>query len=253
MPTTIPFDPTSDPYGQLAVDLHQCRDSPRRTVESIVTWAQKFADCTGAGVMLLHAGRQVDSAAASSPAIQDAQEIQLALGEGPCVESALGRSSGSYVTQAAGDDRRHATWGPTMAQIGLHSVLTVPLGTEERHFGSLNLYSSHHAAFGRDDVAAVEGMARHASIAYANAQECGGLRAAIDTRKVIGQAQGVLMERFDLDAQAAFEFLRRQSQGKNVKLRVVAGWIVANRRNRAVDVGGPDWSWSTGEAEAPAS
>ncbi|MCW2799640.1 MAG: hypothetical protein JWQ70_1112, partial [Aeromicrobium sp.] len=56
-----------------------------------------------------------------------------------------------------------------------------------------------------------------------------GLQRAIDARKLIGQAQGILMERFDLDADRALEFVRRQSQHHNVKLRSVAEWVVANR------------------------
>ena len=57
-----------------------------------------------------------------------------------------------------------------------------------------------------------------------------GLNTALDTRKLIGQAQGILMERYHLDEARAFEVLRRYSQDHNVKLRQVAEDLIANRR-----------------------
>lgn len=56
------------------------------------------------------------------------------------------------------------------------------------------------------------------------------LRAAVETRGVIGQAQGILMERFGLDADRAFGVLRRYSQDGNVKLRHVAEHLVVERQ-----------------------
>jgi AmiR/NasT family two-component response regulator len=57
-----------------------------------------------------------------------------------------------------------------------------------------------------------------------------GLNTALDTRKLIGQAQGILMERYGLDEARAFEVLRRYSQDRNVKLREVAEHLIANRQ-----------------------
>ena len=52
---------------------------------------------------------------------------------------------------------------------------------------------------------------------------------AVDARKRIGQAQGILMERFDLTDDQAFAVLLRYSQDNNVKLRVVADRLVETR------------------------
>jgi AmiR/NasT family two-component response regulator len=51
-------------------------------------------------------------------------------------------------------------------------------------------------------------------------------RSALGSRDLIGQAKGILMERFDIDAIAAFELLRRLSQESNVKLVDVAEKLV---------------------------
>lgn len=53
-----------------------------------------------------------------------------------------------------------------------------------------------------------------------------GLREALQTRTLIGQAQGILMERFELDADQAFSVLRRFSQDSNVRLRDIAELLV---------------------------
>ncbi len=54
-----------------------------------------------------------------------------------------------------------------------------------------------------------------------------GLQAALETRAVIGQAQGICMAKHQMSADTAFSLLVRLSQNKNVKLREVAAQLVA--------------------------
>jgi AmiR/NasT family two-component response regulator len=49
---------------------------------------------------------------------------------------------------------------------------------------------------------------------------------ALGTRELIGQAQGILMEREHITSQQAFDILRRASQHLNIKLREVAQDLV---------------------------
>ena len=72
-------------------------------------------------------------------------------------------------------------------------------------------------------------FAHQAATAIAYAREITQLREALATRQVIGQAVGMTMERFDLDDARAFSFLTRLSQDNNVKLRVVAERMLADR------------------------
>lgn len=55
----------------------------------------------------------------------------------------------------------------------------------------------------------------------------GQLSQALETRTTIGQAQGILMARQQIDAPAAFDVLRRASQRTNRKLRDIACEVVA--------------------------
>jgi len=87
---------------------------------------------------------------------------------------------------------------------------------------SLNLFAKEIAAFDSTDLAIAGVYAQHAATALATAREEDGLRAAIQSRQTIGIAQGLLMQRYDLTQDQAFELLRRYSQTSNIKLHTLA-------------------------------
>ena len=93
--------------------------------------------------------------------------------------------------------------------------------------GSLNLYSDRPDAFSSDDRVSSLALAAHIAIAFAAEREHESTNSALVNRSVIGQAQGRLMERFDLTAGQSFSALVRLSQARNVKLHVIASDIVA--------------------------
>jgi AmiR/NasT family two-component response regulator len=93
----------------------------------------------------------------------------------------------------------------------------------------MNLYSTKPDAFGADDIANGEALAAHVGVALAAAQNAEHLETAIINRTVIGRAEGILMERFDITADVAFAVLRRVSQSRNVKLNRVAEELVRTR------------------------
>ena len=72
--------------------------------------------------------------------------------------------------------------------------------------------------------------------------EAAHLRAALTSRAVIDQAKGILMHRFHLDPPAAFALLKRLSQDHNVKVRDLAGALVATTAREAADHHAPDGS-----------
>jgi AmiR/NasT family two-component response regulator len=71
-------------------------------------------------------------------------------------------------------------------------------------------------------------VAAHTAVAVANRREVQQLHEALESRTVIGQATGILMERFGLDSDAAFGVLRRLSQTHNIKIHSLAGDLVAH-------------------------
>jgi hypothetical protein len=105
-----------------------------------------------------------------------------------------------------------------------HDLLYV----EGFNYGALNLHSSQVSAFGEDAESIGSLFAAHAAIAFSSAREEQQIRAALTSRDVIGQAKGMLMERYQLGAQAAFALLSKLSQDTNTKLADLAHQVVAD-------------------------
>jgi GAF domain-containing protein len=213
-------------FSQMALDLHD-EPTAERTIERIAEYAKLATACDDAGIMLVHARSQIETAAATAQRVGESHNLQIVHDEGPCLDAIEGEAH--YMSADIAHDPRWPKWGPAVAALGLHSVLSLRLETKARRYGSLNLYAERVDAFDDDDLAVAAIFVRHASVALASAHNEEGLYVAIDARKLIGQAQGILMERFDIDADRAFDFLRRQSQSHNVKLRYVAQWVVDHR------------------------
>lgn len=230
-------------FAQMALDLHD-EPTAESTIERIAEYAKLATGCDEAGVMLVHARNQIETAAATSARVGESHSLQIVHDEGPCLDALTGDAW--YLSPEVGVDPRWPLWGPAVAGIGIHSVLSLRLETRARRYGSLNLYADRAGAFDDDDVAVATIFVRHAAVALANAHNEEGLQVAVDARKLIGQAQGILMERFDINPERAFEFLRRQSQAHNVKLRFVAEWVVENRST-------PNASFTTTSDEATVS
>jgi AmiR/NasT family two-component response regulator len=93
----------------------------------------------------------------------------------------------------------------------------------------LNAYSRRAKAFTETDAEVVHLLCGHASVALAASKTKEDLRLALGTRTLIGQAEGVLMHAFDIDAEKAFAYMRRLSQDENVKLVKIAERIIENR------------------------
>ncbi|MFE3637462.1 ANTAR domain-containing protein [Streptomyces cellostaticus] len=120
--------------------------------------------------------------------------------------------------------------GP-LSDLGLRSVLSLRLRADRRRLTVLTAYSGEPCAF--DDTTARLGrlFTAHVSLALNSVTVQEQLTEAMHTRDLIGQATGVLMERLDIDAAAAFESLVRASQRENVKLRDLARRIVGATDN----------------------
>jgi AmiR/NasT family two-component response regulator len=104
------------------------------------------------------------------------------------------------------------------------------LFTDHRVLGALNLYYESVVDFSEDEVEVAKVVAAHASVALAKIRSERDLWRAIDSRHLIGQAQGILMERFKIGPEKSFSVLRRYSQQHNMKLHQVAGSLVKTGR-----------------------
>jgi hypothetical protein len=112
---------------------------------------------------------------------------------------------------------------------GVHWVLAPPLPIGERPLGAVTGYAKGYEAFDDEDVETAQIVAIHATAVLADWIERRQLSAGLTTRTTIGQATGIIMHKFDLDATTAFSVLRRLSQNGNEKIRDIAVRIVETR------------------------
>ena len=112
--------------------------------------------------------------------------------------------------------------------MGFRSVLSLVLADGDP-FGAVTLYSRRPSFFSTESLAPELGFAQQASIAIIVAVEREQLVRARDSRGIVGQAQGILMERYHITADQAFAVLRRYSSPLNQKLRLIAERIVSDR------------------------
>jgi hypothetical protein len=115
-------------------------------------------------------------------------------------------------------------------ELGVDSMMSLLLFSDGHSFGALSLYCGAGCRFDADDVAVAQALAGHLSVALASEQQIDELGLALHNRNIIGQAQGVLMERYDMTAAQAFDYLRRISSNTNRKVAVVAAEIAETRR-----------------------
>jgi transcriptional regulator with GAF, ATPase, and Fis domain len=230
-PGAIPPDPDAvgaDDFARLALELHEARGMDE-TLDAVVQFALQAEGCTYAGVTLLLSGRR-EIGAVTDPVVAELFQLQFELDEGPLL-TAIETGSGVIVTDVRAEARWPA-WSLRIAEYDVRSILHVPMWSKEQLIGVLSLYHSKPDAFGTDDEAVAHILARHASVAVAIEHNGETMNAAVDARKLVGQAMGILMERFDIDGDRAFEVLRRYSQQTNTKLRDVAQELIDTRKLR---------------------
>jgi GAF domain-containing protein len=155
--------------------------------------------------------------------------VQLEHGEGPDLD-VLTHPADTVIVEDTHHEERWPEWAKAVAATGVRSMLGTRLHTSSTTIGSLNLYDTRPGHFTEEDRDVAHIFARHAAVALSAARVNANLWRAIDARQLIGQAEGILMERFAIDADQAFAVLRRYSQDRNLKLHVVAERLIATRR-----------------------
>jgi GAF domain-containing protein len=184
--------------------------------------------CDAAGVCVVYRGDRIDTHATSTDDLRQVDALQHELDEGPCLEAL--RKDQTVVSNDLATDDRWPTWGPEVVErLGMRSSVTYRLYSNDKDLGALNLYGTDADAFTAEDIQDGLALAAHVGVALAAAQQVEQLEKALSGRTVIGQATGILMERFDLTPDRAFSVLSRMSQQKNVKLRALAEQIVTTR------------------------
>ena len=234
--TDEPSAPPSEVGGDLTTNIAAmvgsllATDTVDGTLAEVVGLAVTTIEgCDFAGICMLE-GNRLETPVFTDPIVADLDGLQRETGEGPCLD-ALTHGLTFYASDL-GEDVRWPLLGPRAVDRGIRSVLGLPLPVNGQP-GALNLYARYHDAFGVIDrgrgalLAAMAGLAITVAQTHEDEERrAHNLQEALSTREVIGQAQGILMERDRISSEQAFDILRRASQHLNRKLREVAQGLV---------------------------
>jgi anti-anti-sigma factor len=186
----------------------------------------------GASVSLRRHDR-LATVAASDDTVLAMDADQYATGQGPCVDaSTLGQR---FHTDSLDSETRWPAFTPQAQALGINAIVSSPLLVAARPVGALNIYSRTANAFSSQDQDLASLFAAEASTVLSGAEPSPGsagrsawLAEALEVRQVIAVAQGVLMERDNIDQTDAYRALRRFSTRTSRPLRERAEDIVAS-------------------------
>jgi GAF domain-containing protein len=213
--------------AELAQTLQRQQNTDVDTVLEELTQsaASAMPGAQHAGITIASRNGKVRTASATDryPALLD--EIQQRHDEGPCL-SAAWEHHVIRIDDMAIENRWPAYCRDAIEETPIRSVMSYQLFADNHDMGVLNFYADQSNAF--DDEAAELGLilATHTAVGWNMVRRDEQFRSALASRDIIGQAKGMVMERFKIDAVQAFELLKRLSQNSNTPLAAVARQLV---------------------------
>lgn len=198
---------------------------PEVIAERVTTLAKRLIPSTHWATVSVLSGRgRLTTLAATDPRAGRLDVVQQRVGEGPAVRALADRR----VVRVA--DVRHVDdwprFGPLAGEAGARAAISCHFPVLHALGGAVTLYSAKPGSFGPAADVLVPLLAARAATALGYADKIANLQVAVDSRQVIGQACGILMERHKITAEAAFETMVSASQNRHVKLRELATKIV---------------------------
>jgi len=221
-------DELAHELSELARHL-QAEDDVDAILDEVVRAAVQLVPGTDEGSISVVIGRRkVTSQSPSSDLPARVDALQGEVGEGPCL-SAVYEQQTVRVPDLA-HEQRWPDFARRAFELGAGSMLSFQLYVEGDNLGALNLYARQPNGF--DDESENVGLmfASHAAVAFADTRKLEQLRTGIDTRDLIRQAKGILMERYAIDAGQAFTLLTRISKRRQRKIRDLAQELTHNRQ-----------------------
>lgn len=220
--------------GNLAVEL-EGRSDAETTLRSIVEASVRIVPgARWAGISFIE-GRRVEPRVPTDAIVAELDELQTEIDEGPCL-SALREYHTVRIDDMAADDRWPRFTQAAMER-GVRSLLSFQLFVTGSNIGALNLYGGEPNVFDDESTLVGEVLAQHASVALAAVAAAVQFHRGLDSRDIIGQAKGILMQRDNVDGLQAFRMLTTASQETNVKLVDVARWLVQTHETGLTQTG----------------
>lgn len=215
----------ADQLSELARDLQDENDVEATLGAMVHATLELVPGAAAASISVVEARRTIRPHAASSDLPATVDRLQEEHGQGPCLDAIY--EERIVRVPDFGREQRWPAFAKAAAEAGASSSLSFQLWVEGDNLGALNIYGDHTHAFDAESEEIGLLVAAHAAVAFADARQIENLHEALATRDLIGQAKGILMERFKIPAQQAFLILATASSRSNLKLREVAEQLVS--------------------------
>jgi GAF domain-containing protein len=226
------MDATHLRIAELVQELHSRPDADSETVlaELAEHAAVEIPGAGYAGVTVTRNAKEIETPAATHlwPVLLD--KIQQRHREGPCLTAAWEEKT-IHVADLETDDRFPLYRQDALAETPIRSIMAFQLFIADETMGALNVYAEEPNVFGQETRNIGLVFAAHSSVAWNSARRDEQFKRALASRDVIGQAKGMIMERYGVDAVQAFDLLRKLSQDSNLPLIKIATDLVATAEN----------------------
>jgi len=112
---------------------------------------------------------------------------------------------------------------------GIVSMLSVPMMIKERVIGVINSYTSYEHKFTDEEVKILQAIANQAAVAIESTnltQELIATKQALETRKLVERAKGLLMKELSLSEDEAYKLINKKAMDTRKTMREVAEAII---------------------------
>jgi GAF domain-containing protein len=230
-------EPYSSEIAEMATLLadaqHRGSRQGRDTLSEIIDGATRAVPgAQYAGLTMVSKKEGIRNVAATHPYVVALDDIQRRVQDGPCLTAAWENHT-VRVDDLTTDERWPAYRAGALDLTPIRSIVSFQVFAGERATGALNFFAESPHAFTDDAVELGLIFATHTAIAWGMLRRDEQFRSALISRDDIGQAKGMLMERFDIDAVRAFELLKRLSQDTNTPLHEIAKRVTSAREPKA--------------------
>lgn len=189
-------------------------------------------EVAGAGVMLEHEDGDLRFVAASDPLLRALEQLQIELGEGPCLYAY--REGVEVLAGDLTDEPRFPVFAAKALDAGLRSVFSFPLTHRDDCIGALNLYDGEIRELDDETVTIGRTLARVATTYLVHARELTNFKLqnlqlthALDSRVVIEQAKGFVAARRGVSPDDAWQLLRQRARSSQQRAHDVAAAVLA--------------------------
>lgn len=218
--------------AELVQDLHARPDTDCDTVlaELAEHAAVEIPGAQYAGITRTRDAKDIDTPAATHmwPVLLD--KIQQRYREGPCLTAAWEEKT-IHVADLENDGRFPLYRRDALDETPIRTIMAFQLFIVGETMGALNVYAEEPNSFGPESRTIGLIFAAHSSVAWNSARRDEQFKQALSSRDTIGQAKGMIMERYSVDAVQAFALLRKLSQDSNVPLIQIASELLANAQS----------------------